>query len=296
MSDNAIYSQEKNYSSLHHSFDIHLAAEYGIEEAIIIHHFEHWIGVNARLDRNFHEGRYWTYQTLDDIAAHFPYWSKDQIVTIIERLCNGKSRFEKTKKFEPVLIKGNFNKAKYDRTVWYAFVDEKKFSKLCNHKKAIVEPQDRNGGTTTPIPDTKPYTKTDNKKNTLCRTSDKPLRSSPSSKSTKKIFSPSVYKIRDALYESIISWKGNLSKSQKRDSWLDDIDKLIRLDGIKESQILAVIEWLGGDSNDAVFWRTNILSGKKLRMKFDYLEAKMVSNKRKKEEIFTNEALKAFGF
>ena len=35
-------------SSEHHSFDVYLAAEYGIQEAIMIHHFQHWIGVNMR--------------------------------------------------------------------------------------------------------------------------------------------------------------------------------------------------------------------------------------------------------
>jgi hypothetical protein len=151
-------------SSEHHSFDVYLAAEYGIQEAIMIHHFQHWIGVNMRKKngkkQNFRNGKWWTYDTIDNIAAHFPYWSKDQVVTIIERLCKGKSRFEKTKKFEPVLIKGNFNKVKYDRTLWYAFANEEKFIKLRNNNSDIVETHNRNCSPTPPIPDTKPDTKT----------------------------------------------------------------------------------------------------------------------------------------
>lgn len=116
--------------SQHHSFDIHIAAEYGLEEAIIIHHFQHWIEVNKNLNRNLKDGKTWTYQTYKEIAAHFPYWTEDQVRDIIESLCTGKNR--KSKKeghFEPVLIKRNYNKLKMDKTNWYAFKNEEKFTK-----------------------------------------------------------------------------------------------------------------------------------------------------------------------
>jgi hypothetical protein len=133
-------------------------------EAIIIHHFQHWIGVNQRKPNgkktSFRDGKWWTYQTIDDIAAHFPYLSKSQVVTAIERLCNGKTRFGKEKKFEPVLVKGNFNKMKFDHTVWYSFVNEKKFAFLWKHKIDAVETQKGTCGNTKPIPDTKTDTKT----------------------------------------------------------------------------------------------------------------------------------------
>ena len=147
--------------SIHHSFDIDIAQTYGVEEAIIIHHFQHWISLNARMKRNFHDGCYWTYQSLDTIIAHFPYMTKERLVNIIEKLCTGKSRFSKKgeKYFEPVLKKGNFNKSKYDRTVWYAFCDSTKWI-LCEHKIEIGEPQNQDCKNTTPIPDTiKPYAK-----------------------------------------------------------------------------------------------------------------------------------------
>lgn len=146
--------------SIHHSFDIHLAEEYGVNEAILIHHFQHWIQFNMKTKKNQHEGRTWSYQTLEDIAAHFPYWSKDQIVTLIDKLCAGKTRFQKEKSFEPVLMKGNFNKHNYDRTVWYAFVNEEKFTILCKHKMEIGETQNGDWGNTTPIPHTKTDAKT----------------------------------------------------------------------------------------------------------------------------------------
>jgi len=140
--------------SIHHSFDIHIATEYGVEEALLIHHFQHWITINMKMKRNIHEGNCWTYQTLDEIAAHFPYMTKERVFNLLEKLCTGKSRFSKKGKsleIEPVLKKGNFNKSKYDRTVWYAFCDYTKWI-LCEHKMEIGETQNGNGGSTTPIP------------------------------------------------------------------------------------------------------------------------------------------------
>lgn len=147
---------------MHHSFDINLAAIYGINAAIIIHHFQHWISVNRRLKRNFHDGRTWSYQSFDEIAAHFPYFSKDQVRDAISLLCNGKTRRSKNDElcFEPVLMKANYNKTPFDRTLWYAFIDEEKFSNSSYErandqieKNNCPDPKEQSP---TPIPDTKP--------------------------------------------------------------------------------------------------------------------------------------------
>jgi hypothetical protein len=103
-------------SSLHHSFDVDLATQYSIEEAIIIHHFQHWIRVNQKLKRNWIEERTWTYQTREEIAAHFPYLDSDKIRRLCESLVKKK-----------VLISKCHHKNKFDRTLWYAFENESKF-------------------------------------------------------------------------------------------------------------------------------------------------------------------------
>jgi len=56
------------------------------------------------------------------------------------------------------------------------------------------------------------------------------------------------------------------------ETWAVDIDKMIRLDKLDPDEIGAVIDWCQGDE----FWRANILSGYKLRDKWDtlYLQAK----------------------
>jgi hypothetical protein len=101
-----------------HAFDTTLASLYGIEEAVVIHHFMHWIRINKRIGQNFLEGRTWTYQTQDWMIAHFPYFkNRNRLIRIIDHLVE-----------IGVLLKGNFNKNKFDRTVWYAFKDENKFA------------------------------------------------------------------------------------------------------------------------------------------------------------------------
>lgn len=160
--------------SKHHSYDVDLAVEYGPDGATLIHHFQHWISYNKKQKKNFFEGRWWSYQTIKDIADWFPYWTEEEIRGILDRLTKGKNRRsdKKTGEFEPVLMKGNFNKSKFDRTVWYAFVDEEKYIgterdsnnsyERANAQMEIGKCPNQSGHLPTPIPDTKTNTKTIN--------------------------------------------------------------------------------------------------------------------------------------
>lgn len=105
-----------NFSSQHHSFDIALAEAYGIEKAILIHHLQHWIRINRDHNRNFKEGRYWTYQTCKYMQCTFAYMSVRSVRYHLQGLVK-----------LGVIQTGNFNKDKLDKTLWYSFVNEKKF-------------------------------------------------------------------------------------------------------------------------------------------------------------------------
>lgn len=95
-----------------HHFKVALAKEYGIEAAILIDEFNYQISRNKANERNFHDGRYWTYNTLKAYTELFPYLSKDQIKRIIQKLItNG------------ILVKSNYNENPYNQTSWYAFTD-----------------------------------------------------------------------------------------------------------------------------------------------------------------------------
>jgi len=67
-------------------------------------------------------------------------------------------------------------------------------------------------------------------------------------------------------------------KEPNLDSWSKDMDKLLRVDKRPASDVRWVILWACSDS----FWQTNILSAKKLRIKFDELFLKSQNNAGKK--------------
>ena len=97
--------------ALHH-FKVALAKEYGIEEAIFIDEFRYQIRRNIANDRNFFDGRYWTFNSQKAYVDIFPYLSIAQIKRIIGNLID-----------KGILMKGNYNANQYDRTNWYAFTD-----------------------------------------------------------------------------------------------------------------------------------------------------------------------------
>lgn len=132
-------------SSQHHSFDIRLAAKYGIDEALMIHHFQHWIRINRHTNKNIRDGRCWSYQSKKQIQATFPYWTIEQIKYTCEQLVE-----------KGVLLKANYNKSAIDKTTWYAFVDEEAFGVGENSNNVYErENSPSTGKIPSPIPDTK---------------------------------------------------------------------------------------------------------------------------------------------
>lgn len=95
---------------MYHSFDVTVAKEYGIIEALLLSNFEYWITKNKANQVNFHDGFYWTYNSTRAFTELFPYVSQRQIQTALKRL-----------KELGIIQTGNFNKSAYDRTLWYAF-------------------------------------------------------------------------------------------------------------------------------------------------------------------------------
>lgn len=142
--ENKIFTRK----SQSHSYDVDNACLYGVECAILINHFIFWIEQNQTLGRNFHDGRTWMYQTQKEIAAIYPYWSEDTIFRNIKKLVD-----------EGVLIKGNYNKTSFDKTIWYAFKNEEMFTKPRNRGIDNAIPRNQFRKVAEPIPDTKTNTK-----------------------------------------------------------------------------------------------------------------------------------------
>jgi len=68
----------------------------------------------------------------------------------------------------------------------------------------------------------------------------------------------------------------HLIKKSNMQSWADDMRKLIEIDKVDKHLAKQVMDWVTQDS----FWRTNVLSAKKLRDKFMELAIKMNAEKK----------------
>lgn len=91
----------------------HVAERYGLEEAIFMDAIVHWYRVNRADNKNFHDGRWWTYNTVKAFDQTFPWWSTKQIRRIITS-CKDKG----------ALLTCTHNKDSRDRTTWYSPSDE----------------------------------------------------------------------------------------------------------------------------------------------------------------------------
>lgn len=103
-------------------------------------------------------------------------------------------------------------------------------------------------------------------------------------KTTYSTEEPEAIRLAERLYERILANKPNRKIEKKwRTNWALDIEKLHRIDKREYKQIEVILDW----SQDNEFWRTNILSGKKLRDKFERLEddreKERLQNERKRQ-------------
>lgn len=92
-----------------HSFDPQIAAQVGLNAAVIYQNLFFWIEKNEANRHNFKDDRYWTYNSIAAFAKLFPYFTEKQIRTALDKLLNA-----------GLILKGNHSDDRYDRTAWYA--------------------------------------------------------------------------------------------------------------------------------------------------------------------------------
>lgn len=86
--------------------------------------------------------------------------------------------------------------------------------------------------------------------------------------------SPAAEELSVDLAEAIKSHAPLFATTLARmDGWARDIDLALRVDGRSPEQLRAVIDYVHRSSE--TFWRANVLSGKKLRAKFDAIAIQM---------------------
>ncbi|WP_052249832.1 hypothetical protein [Tateyamaria sp. ANG-S1] len=92
-----------------HTFDPDIAMLVGVNAAVVYRNLVFWVRHNETNRRNFHEGRYWTYNSLSAFDKKFPYLTAKQIRTALDKLVEA-----------GLILKGNFAQDKFKRANWYA--------------------------------------------------------------------------------------------------------------------------------------------------------------------------------
>lgn len=108
-----------------HFFDVDLATEIGVKNAIMFQNIGYWVELNKANDRNKYGDDYWTYNSVAAFKDIFPYWTDAQIRRILDSLLEKK-----------LIKKGSFNNDRKDRTSWYTLT---KKGLAMYEKKAFVE-------------------------------------------------------------------------------------------------------------------------------------------------------------
>ena len=90
------------------TFSMDLANQIGLKESILVQHINYWCKRNTQQKKNYQDGYYWMYNTLDSFLNYFKFMSKNTLIRCLSKLCK-----------EGIIVKGNYNKRKYDRTNWY---------------------------------------------------------------------------------------------------------------------------------------------------------------------------------
>ena len=85
-----------------------LAVKIGLNESIVLQQIHYWTKINEKADKNFKGGYYWTFNSYEDWKEQFPFWSISTIKRTISSLEHKK-----------LIISGNYNRLKIDRTKWY---------------------------------------------------------------------------------------------------------------------------------------------------------------------------------
>ena len=139
-----------------HHFNIETAKKYGVNKAILLYNLSYWLDHNKANKTNIHKYKgkkyYWTYNSARAFEKLFPYFNKRSITRWLREL-----------EEDEIIISGEFNKTKYDRTKWYTMEG---YSISQNGKWVGQNGQ--------PIPDSKPDSKHKSKSTYSAKGSKKP--------------------------------------------------------------------------------------------------------------------------
>ena len=244
-------------------FDVDIATIYGVDNAVMIWNLCHWIDHNAANEKNFYNGRYWTFNSIEAFTKQFPFWSKGQIRRILKSLEDS-----------DVIMTGNFNADRRDRSTWYAFTDsfqQMHLSKSTNANVEIDKSLDINNISNTNVNTNIPADgglfgdmPADTKERKQRKTSESMCLFANSRYNDYELFAtefaaPDFAKIDIAYYyHAVADWSSSLNK--KRTDWIATARNFIRKDR-EANKVHTVGGVAGGLSADAVKYLYDMADG-----------------------------------
>lgn len=96
-----------------HYFQPSIAKVYGIEEAIILENLFFWVNKNRANNQNFHDGKFWTYNSVRAFNDLFDYMTPSKIARALKKL-----------EEEELINTACLNSNPYDRTKWYTITNK----------------------------------------------------------------------------------------------------------------------------------------------------------------------------
>ena len=85
-----------------------------LNEAVFVQQLHYWLEIKKQAGKNFVDGRYWVYNSVEEWLKQFPWLSSATLRRTIDSLVK-----------KGYIIKGNFNQRKLDHTIWYTLDYEK---------------------------------------------------------------------------------------------------------------------------------------------------------------------------
>ncbi|MDE2518988.1 MAG: hypothetical protein O0W93_06205 [Methanocorpusculum sp.] len=71
---------------MNHSFNVEVAVEYGMAEAVILEYMYFWCQKNEANRKNMKDGLAWTYNSIKALSELFPYLTEKKIISAIKHL------------------------------------------------------------------------------------------------------------------------------------------------------------------------------------------------------------------
>ena len=214
-----------------HSFNIEVAKDTGIAGAVILNNLYWWVDKNAKNGRNFNDGKYWTYNKKSAFLEQFPYLTERQIEYALTKLRDS-----------GYIEVGNYNKSKYDRTLWYTLTEKAyKILDPCNYHGTNL------GNGTTEIVEPIPDINTNIKSLSKDKEEQAPPTKKSASKSTKKKSYKDAYSLIEnvSIRDSLVRYVNKL-KEAGRDPKVSDVEKwakaLLELSGEDPKQAEAIVQ------------------------------------------------------